>query len=191
METFSALFAHCARNSPVTGKFPSQRPVTRSFDVFLDLRLNERLSKQSRGWWFETPSRPLWRHSNVPHLSVINQKRAVFIATYLLDITFIFRMMSSWHGSRPRASCLLSSRHSWILLTKGQLCRAFLLTLMLGRTSCRTNSRMPAVWDTIYLMWRTFNCYAAVVVPIKYECNWELRMKMLACWGQVTHICTS
>ena len=38
--------------------------MTRSFDVFFDLRLNEWLSKQSRGWWFETPSRPLWRHSN-------------------------------------------------------------------------------------------------------------------------------
>ena len=63
-ETFSALLAICAGNSPVTGEFPAQRPVTRSFDVFFDLRLNERLSKQLWGWWFETPSRPLWRHSN-------------------------------------------------------------------------------------------------------------------------------
>ena len=47
------------------GEFPSQRPVTRNFDVFFDLRLNKRLSKQSWGWWFETPSRPLWRHRNV------------------------------------------------------------------------------------------------------------------------------
>ena len=46
-------------NSPVTGEFPAQRPVTQSFDVFFDLRLNKRLSKQSRGWWFETPSHPL------------------------------------------------------------------------------------------------------------------------------------
>ena len=46
------------------GEFPAQRPVTRSFDVFIDLRLNNRLSKQSWGWWFETPSCPLWRHSN-------------------------------------------------------------------------------------------------------------------------------
>ena len=65
METFSALLALCAGNSPVTGEFPSQRPVRRSFDVFFDLRLNKRLSKQSCGWWFETPSRPLWRHCNV------------------------------------------------------------------------------------------------------------------------------
>ena len=64
METFSALLALCAGNSPVTGEFPSQRPVTRSFDVFFDLRLNKRLSKQSRRWWFETPSCSLWRHCN-------------------------------------------------------------------------------------------------------------------------------
>ena len=66
MEKFSVLLAFCTGNSPVTGEFPTQSPVTRSFDVFFDLRLNKRLSKQWRGWWFETPSRPLWRHCNDP-----------------------------------------------------------------------------------------------------------------------------
>ena len=65
METFSALLAFCAGNSPVTGEIPAQRPVTRSFDVFFDLRLNKRLSKQCRCRWSKTPSRPLWRHCNV------------------------------------------------------------------------------------------------------------------------------
>ena len=51
METFSALLAICAGNSSVPGEFPAQRPVTRSFDVFFDLRQNKRLSKQSWGWW--------------------------------------------------------------------------------------------------------------------------------------------
>ena len=46
-------------------RFPAQRPVARSSDVFFDLRLNKRLSKQSWGWWFETLSCPLWRHCNV------------------------------------------------------------------------------------------------------------------------------
>ena len=64
IETFSALLAICAGNSPVNDEFPAQRPVTRSFDVFFDLRRNKRLSKQSRSRWFETLSRPLWRHSN-------------------------------------------------------------------------------------------------------------------------------
>ena len=53
METFSTLLALCKGNPPVTNGFPSQRPVTRSM-----------LSKQSRRWWFETPSRSLWHHRN-------------------------------------------------------------------------------------------------------------------------------
>ena len=59
MKTFSALLALCEGKPPV---FPSQSPVTWSFDVFFDLRLNKRLGKQSRRRWFETPSRSLWRH---------------------------------------------------------------------------------------------------------------------------------
>ena len=69
MEIFSALLAIYAGNSPVTSEFPAQRPVTRSFDIFFDLRLNKRLSKQSWGWWYETPSRWSWRHCNA--MSVI------------------------------------------------------------------------------------------------------------------------
>ena len=64
METFAALLAICVGNFPVSGEFPAQRPVTRRFDVFFDLHLNERLSKHSWGWWLETPSCSLWRHSN-------------------------------------------------------------------------------------------------------------------------------
>ena len=62
----------CARNSPVPGEFPTQRPVTRSFDILFDLRLNKRLSKQSWGWWLETLSHPLWGHRNAMKNIVIN-----------------------------------------------------------------------------------------------------------------------
>ena len=41
---------------------PAQRPATRSFDVFFDLRRIKWFNKQSWGWWFETLSFPLWRH---------------------------------------------------------------------------------------------------------------------------------
>ena len=44
--------------------YPAQWQVTRSFDVFFDLHLNKRFSKQSRGWWFETHLRSLWYHCN-------------------------------------------------------------------------------------------------------------------------------
>ena len=65
IKTFSALLAVCSGNSPITGEFPTQWPVTRSFDVFFDLDMWKLLSKQSWCWLFETTSRPLWRHCNV------------------------------------------------------------------------------------------------------------------------------
>ena len=61
METFFALLALCG---DFTGH-RSERPVTQSFGVLFDVRLDKRLSKQSGNRWFETPSRPLWYHSDV------------------------------------------------------------------------------------------------------------------------------
>ena len=64
METISALLALYTGNSLVTGEFPSQRPVTRSLIFSLICALKNRLSKQSWGLWFETPSFSLWHHCN-------------------------------------------------------------------------------------------------------------------------------
>ena len=65
METFSALLAICAGNSPVPSEFPAHRPVTWSLDVYFDLRMKKWFSKQSWGWWFEPPSCSLWCQCNV------------------------------------------------------------------------------------------------------------------------------
>ena len=62
METFSVWLALCARNSPATVEFPAQRPVTQSFNFSMIYAWIN--SKQSWSWWFETPSRSLWRHCN-------------------------------------------------------------------------------------------------------------------------------
>ena len=70
-ETFSVLLALCAGNSLVTSEFPSQRQVAWSFDVFLDLHLNKRLSKQLWGWWFETSLQSLWHHCYDSHGSIL------------------------------------------------------------------------------------------------------------------------
>ena len=75
METFSALLALCEGNEPVTGGFPSQRPVTWSFDIFFDLCLNKQLGKHSRRGWFETLSHSLWRQCNV----IVSSKAEVLI----------------------------------------------------------------------------------------------------------------
>ena len=57
---------------------PPQRPLARSFHVFFDLRLDKRLGKQLRRWWFETPSRSLWRHSNCS-ITFFNETFSYFI----------------------------------------------------------------------------------------------------------------
>ena len=83
MGTFSALMVLCAGDSL---EFTAQRPGTRCFDLFFDLHLNKRLIKQSWGWWFETPSCPLWRHCNEPpHINIC-----------------IDRMCSSYHSHAMR-----------------------------------------------------------------------------------------
>ena len=105
METFSALLAICAGNSPVPGELPTQRPVTRSFDVYFDLRPNKWLSKQSWGWWFETLSCSLWRHRNGhgKHFHVLAPSWDLELAV------FIFRLNES--------SVLLESRDLWHIAT--------------------------------------------------------------------------
>ena len=95
MDTFSALLAICAGNSPVPGEFPTQMPVTRSFDAYFDLRPNKRLSKQSRSWWFEAPSRPLWRHRNVEQI--------------FLNIKCAF-----WHKMRKEALCHVTTKFVYL-----------------------------------------------------------------------------
>ena len=72
--TFSPLVFPCEGKSLVTREFPAQRQVKRSFDVFFNLRMNKQLSKQSWGWWFETPSCSLWRHCIVFQEQLISRK---------------------------------------------------------------------------------------------------------------------
>ena len=62
----------CVTSCEFTGHrwIPLTKPVTRSFQVFFDLRLNKRLSKQAWGWLFETTSCWLWHHSNIMHAPV-------------------------------------------------------------------------------------------------------------------------
>ena len=110
METFSAFLAICAGNSPVTGEFPSQRPVTRSFDVFFGMLLNKQLNKQWRGWWIETPSRPLWRNCNeIDHLHAGLLRKHCF-NMYWCCLSFLVTemayIMGSRHYGRKGSTCL-------------------------------------------------------------------------------------
>ena len=73
------------------GEFPAQRPVMPSFHVFFDLRLNKGLSKQTWGWWFETPSWSLW-----PQCNVIWNQRMKYI-TRMNQYQWITYYMTSVH----------------------------------------------------------------------------------------------
>ena len=104
METFSALLGICAGNSPVPGEFPAQRPVTRRFGVFFNLRLNKRLSKQSWGYWFETLSCSLWRHRNVTveskghDYSTLASCRSISDKDHYASMKLLFIFNSSLHS---------------------------------------------------------------------------------------------
>ena len=79
------------------GEFLTQRPVTRSFDVFFDLRLNKRLSKQPWGWWFETPSWSLSRHCNAV-IRCASYWGVVSLHKVLFRIAVIRNLDSKVHG---------------------------------------------------------------------------------------------
>ena len=85
METCSALLALCGEFTG-PGEFPAQRPVTRTFDIFFDLRVNKRLSKQSWGWWFETPSWSLWRQCNVSQ-NIPSSTTRMFLEVKIVEST--------------------------------------------------------------------------------------------------------
>ena len=103
METFSALLAICEGNPPVIGGFPSQMPVTRRFDIYFDLRLNKRLSKQSRRQWFETPSRSLRRHC-----------KAIFSYFQVAWRTLRPAIWTNMTRTRPRQTLQSTSKHIYI-----------------------------------------------------------------------------
>ena len=99
--SISSLLTLCLGNSPVTGEFPSQSPVTSSFDVFFDLRLNKRLRKHSRHRWFETPSRSLWRHCDQQaNYGCIGPLKAFLYESYSLHNTFHIAKLVSQKETR-------------------------------------------------------------------------------------------
>ena len=112
METFSALLAICAGNSPVPGDFPTQRPVTRSLDVFFVLRLNKRLSKQPWGWWFETPWRLLWRHRDVVWRQDTTWPNADLLSNGPLGTKFI-QNGTAFIGERMMKMCSVKWQPFW------------------------------------------------------------------------------
>ena len=161
METFSALLALCAGNPSVSGEFPAQRPVTRSLDVFFDLCLNKRLSKKSWGWWFETPSRPLWRHCNVLSFSLMTSSYIMF--SILVAVTVAILALVG-HDA------IIKWKHFFVLLalceenpsvTSGfpsQRTRSFDVFFDLPDQTVEQTIGAPVIWDAIALIMTSLWC---------------------------------
>ena len=112
METFSALLAICVGNSAVTDEFPTQGPVTRSFDIFFDLNKRfKRLSKQLWGWGFETLSRPLWRHCNEAWMIYWHVAIQIKLGDYIRNLLWDTSTVKLNHGRVGT-----SDKISWIYM---------------------------------------------------------------------------
>ena len=116
------------------GEFPAQKPVTQSFDVFFDLRLNKRLSKQSWGWWSETLLSPLWRHRNAnllwKHCGVCSKTPGISQMYLLYTHALPFMSDSKW----------------WQYQISMSNCRQMILLSM-----CRTNQNRICICIYIYI----------------------------------------
>ena len=97
VKTFSALLAFCAGISPVSGEFPTQRPVTRSFDVILDLCLNN-------GWVNNREAGDLRRHRT--HYDVVGM--------YYL---FKSRRCNYSYPNDGLTKQQLKSGHGWVIIS--------------------------------------------------------------------------
>ena len=85
------------------GEFPTQRPVTRSFDVYFDRRLNKRLGKQPWGWWFETLSWSLWRQCNA--LAMLGLLLPVFHSTNRCEMNTLLKHFQQYFMNTFNAYC--------------------------------------------------------------------------------------
>ena len=132
----------------VPGEFRARRPMTHSFDVFFDLRLNKRLSKQPWGWWFETPSWSLWHHGNGNYVILYdpnynnvlrNEKvNALNITIILIDLTFLCRQYLLKYQCTPLNDWFLGNyphMPSWLTICRG------VVKVWLWLTVCRNDFR--------------------------------------------------
>ena len=120
--------------SPASGEFPTQRPVTQSFDVFSDLRMNKRFSKQSSGWWFESNAR---HHLEHRVWSTAPTKRSLVIYIYIYIYTRVLMRLQVAASQR----CIpLQLRHNWRDGVSKHWRLDFLLNRLFRRRSKKTSS---------------------------------------------------
>ena len=149
METFSALLAICAGNSPVPGEFPTQRPVTRSFDVYFDLRPNKWLSKQSWGWWFETLSCSLWRHRNGRFLIYTKWRCPDIVVNMVVNITWTRHVAARQMSHHLYWKRVAEFAMRWLCRTK-----SFVFQEKNFNSLQHLNHK---IYDYVYIFWKCFS----------------------------------
>ena len=182
METFSALLAICAGNSPVPGEFPAQRPVTRSFNVFFDLRLNKQLSKQSRGWWLETPSRPLWRHRNMLPRFAIWSVNVLSVGLDYLTLNFSHNTCKMIHGLEStiifctyHASMLMWYLQTFMIINHGKF-DYYLMIVKIYQAGLSKIFQETFCWKVAQLLYET-NSYCSQIlstIDLKAHSIWNV-----------------
>ena len=137
-----------------TGHFPSQRPGAWSFSVFFDGGLNKRLSKQSRRWWFETPSCSLWRHCN--EVASLSPKKTYHCKMPVAQPWIIWVSKSSLGWGFSCGDLIYSQPISFRELPYRDMCNK------------RKEKKEPMI------MWTIFEMYAMVMNAIGKIANWQI-----------------
>ena len=140
------------------GEFPTQRPVTRSFDVFFDLRLNKRLSKQPWGWWFETPSWSLWRHRNVYGKSDLDLARNLFIYHAINFMIYNLSLKMDYTWWKPL--CAIDAHIHHVITSSSK----YLIDLVFFQTPVKYHKDLV---DCIIVQWQTTS---------KHSTRWKVCM---------------
>ena len=164
----------CAGNFPITGKFPLQRPGTRGFDIFFDLRLNKRLSKQSRPLWFETPSLSVWRHCM--------WCRIIKTLSFHGDAMIWKRFPHYWHF------CVGKPAANGGLLSQRPIMRSFDVLLVVSLNKLLNTITLRS-FETPSLMWH----HSIVQIDI-FRFKWgiivsnDILKSNESIWGQLTYL---
>ena len=111
METFFALLTVCVGNLLVTGEFPSQRPVTRSFDIVFDLHLKN-------GWVNNRDASDLRRHRAYHDVTVMKtSETTTYITCYHAWLLVLCWSMTSvsWSFTVLKIRTICHARDLWKL----------------------------------------------------------------------------
>ena len=155
--------------------------MTRSFDVFVDLRLNRRLCKQSRGWWFETPSHPLWRHCNGRWSYVVSPCIAcllqILISLAKLIAPFLRKKTLSLNAIDYRVNTLCLTDGIWRQRSVSTL--AQVIACCLGPKLLLEAMLITNLWGSVVFTWEQYQSECSSQYFVQWVMNF-LFLKVMA-----------